>query len=808
MKVRTQKFLSMLCALALLVGLLPLGVSAATASVSRAVYQYPGSGAAQNTDFFTFTSMTSPKGQKGSITTSKGENLSFDAGIQLSSSGIINFTAPSAGSCIIYFSPRGATKGVLSISDNKEGTEEQTVQVVSAGDCSTATFKTAANTFYTVKRDKGDLEIYYIEWNSDHTHVWDGGDADGWKVTQEPSCTQTGLKTRHCTAPDCPQPDQEETIPMTEHAYEDVPMVPATCIKDGHEAGRQCKDCGAIEGGAFTPIKATGQHEIENGKCKNCGMIAHTEHTWNNGEITKDPTCTEKGVKTFTCTVENCGATRTEDVAATGHQWDEVEAKDPTCTEAGWKAHTVCSVCGATDPADYALPAKGHDFSGGATECKNGCGTQKPADNMVAGGWFEALYAELDDVKDADVTGVSYTGPMSGSLQGDDLEYLVRDATLSSGKTGVRIDIPGLPAGDYTLAVTTRDNITYNSNTVTVMPYDRSGYAHYQYTDGVGAYRDDGILKENAIVLYVTDENKNDVTVESMDGTTVTGIGNILNSTGMDNGTGTNSKGGKPNTNQDILRKLADDDTPLVVRIVGTVKGGGGPEPGKTPIEGLTAYNTSDYGGTKGDNGFMARMSGGKNVTIEGIGPDATIDGWGLHFICQTSDYAAGRGRSFEARNLAFRNVPEDCIGMEGQQDGSTLTAPVQRGWVHNCSFYAPTISNPAESDKDGGDGACDFKRGQYFTMSYCYYEDQPGGFQRLLPPVPHHLAPQLLEELRLPRPSGAAGQYAHLQLPLRGSDQLRHEPPGQLLHLLRVQHLPQLQKPRGGQGRGGEELP
>lgn len=60
---------------------------------------------------------------------------------------------------------------------------------------------------------------------------------------------------------------------------------------------------------------------------------------------------------------------------------------------------------------------------------------------------------------------------------------------------------------------------------------------------------------------------------------------------------------------------------------------------------------------------------------------------------------------------------------MEGVQSGSDLTAPVERCWIHNCEFYKPTISNPAESDKDGGDGACDFKRGLYFTNSYCYYE-------------------------------------------------------------------------------------
>ncbi len=323
------------------------------------------------------------------------------------------------------------------------------------------------------------------------------------------------------------------------------------------------------------------------------------------------------------------------------------------------------------------------------------------------GGWNETIYAKISGIKDADVTGVSYTGPMSGSLTGDDLEYLVRD---EDGNT--RIDILGLTAGTYTLTVNTTSGDISQSGIV-VPAQDRSGFAHYNDTEGVGAYTNDGKLKANAIVLYVTDSNKNTVSVTSKDGTTVTGIGNILGSTGMDVGGGVTNKGGKPNTNQDILRKLAADGTPLVVRLVGNV----------TAPDGLTAYDSVDYGGSVGDNGYMARMSGGKNITIEGVGANATVNGWGMHFMCQTADYAAGYGRSFEVRNIAFRNVPEDCLGMEGQQEGSTLTAPVERCWIHNCSFYAPKIANPAESDKAGGDGACDFKRGQYFTNSYCYYE-------------------------------------------------------------------------------------
>lgn len=319
---------------------------------------------------------------------------------------------------------------------------------------------------------------------------------------------------------------------------------------------------------------------------------------------------------------------------------------------------------------------------------------------VSSGGWNEMLYATLAGVKDADVTAVSYSGAASGRLSGEDFQYLVRDTAA-----GVRVDIPGVPAGTYTLNIETAKGSVSISG-ISVAAQDRSGYAHFNYSAGVGAYTDDGTLKANAIVLYVTDSNKNAVSVTAKDGTKVTGIGNILNSAGM-----TSTSGSKTNTNNGIIKKLAEDGTPLVVRIIGDVKA----------PEGLTAYDSADYGGSQGDNGYMARMKSGKDITIEGIGTEATVDGWGFHFMCESA--APDFGKSFEVRNINFRNVPEDCIGMEGVQESDKLTASVERCWIHNNAFYKPTIANPAESDKAGGDGACDFKRGMYFTNSYNYYE-------------------------------------------------------------------------------------
>ncbi len=294
-----------------------------------------------------------------------------------------------------------------------------------------------------------------------------------------------------------------------------------------------------------------------------------------------------------------------------------------------------------------------------------------------------------------------------------------------------RADLFGLKSGQYTIQVVPHDvlGVTASTANLNVTSYDRSGYAHYNYT-GVGAYNDDGTLKENAIVLYVTDQNKNTVEL-SYGGVTVKGIGNILNSVGQDSGTGYTSNGGKANTNQGILKKLGDAGIPLAIRFVGCVSNTGLYKKAtfsasSTPlIDGLTIYNSTDYGGTTGDNGHMARMKSAKDLTIEGVGSDATIDGFGFHFMCESS--SPDLGKSFEVRNLTFINTPEDAIGMEGVQvsanAASALSASVERCWIHNNEFYGPSISNPAESDKSEGDGSCDFKRGQYLTVSYNYFE-------------------------------------------------------------------------------------
>lgn len=341
----------------------------------------------------------------------------------------------------------------------------------------------------------------------------------------------------------------------------------------------------------------------------------------------------------------------------------------------------------------------------------------------AAGGWFETLYAEWAGNK-SDVTAVSYSGTASGSLTGDDLTYLVRQ-----DGSNVRLDIPGLKAGTYNLTVTTNSG-TITKDNIKVYEYDRSGYAHYdahkEGVTGIGAYNDDGTLKSNAVVVYVTEENKNTVQLPGYTGSQYpAGIGNILNYKSED------ANGVTGGDKIDIVQQLRAEGIPLDVRFVGKIRGGDSNTSNNPPaenIKGLTGYNTTTNGGTKGDNGMMIRVYKSSNVTFEGIGDDATLDGWGIQVISQTGFVSQG----LEFRNLNFTNTPEDAIGLEGTASLSSSPqskdwlnsscTPIKFSWVHNNTFHQGFCKNPAESDKAEGDGSCDWKRGYGYTMAYNHY--------------------------------------------------------------------------------------
>lgn len=313
--------------------------------------------------------------------------------------------------------------------------------------------------------------------------------------------------------------------------------------------------------------------------------------------------------------------------------------------------------------------------------------TAYAAEAAASGGGNESAYVEWS------ATSVSGTNVFIKRSSQSSSAYVPVDAPLVRMITGstARVDIPGLLGNtQYDIRVVPGSGSEFTT-TVTTRAHDRSGYAHFKYTEGVGAYKDDGTLKDNAIVVYVTDANKNSVTVPGYSGTA--GIGWILNN------------------NPNLMSSITSQH-PLVVRIIGKVN----------PPAGLTGYDSTENGGTKGDNGNMAIIKNAKNITIEGIGYDAQIYGWGLSFYHSASQ--TNGGKNYEISNLTFDDYPEDAVGIQGEMSGSNLTAPIQRVWVHNNTFLSGYCANPTESDKAAGDGSCDFKRGEFYTLSYNHFKD------------------------------------------------------------------------------------
>lgn len=91
--------------------------------------------------------------------------------------------------------------------------------------------------------------------------------------------------------------------------------------------------------------------------------VVCTNHDWDEGVITTEPTCTTKGVKTFTC--KNCKTTKTEEVNALGHDYSKnwTIDKKATCTEEGSKSHH-CTRCDSKSDIT-SISKKEHEWDNG-----------------------------------------------------------------------------------------------------------------------------------------------------------------------------------------------------------------------------------------------------------------------------------------------------------------------------------------------------------------------------------------------------------------------------------------------------------
>ena len=206
-------------------------------------------------------------------------------------------------------------------------------------------------------------------------HSWDAG-----KVTTKATCTEEGEKTFTCSI--CGD-EKTEKVSATGHQHTEIRnKKEATCKEEGYSGDTWCKDCGK---------------KILSGQA-----IAKTEdHSWNQGEITKEPTCKEEGEKTFTCTI--CGNTKTEKVSTTDHQHMEIRnQKNPTCKEAGYSGDTYCTDCGVKISSGQTIAkTKNHNWDGGVI-------TTEPTCTERGEKTFTCTICGNTDTKKVNATGHSY----------------------------------------------------------------------------------------------------------------------------------------------------------------------------------------------------------------------------------------------------------------------------------------------------------------------------------------------------------------------------------------------------------------
>ncbi|MBD9298666.1 MAG: pectate lyase [Prevotella sp.] len=288
----------------------------------------------------------------------------------------------------------------------------------------------------------------------------------------------------------------------------------------------------------------------------------------------------------------------------------------------------------------------------------------------TAQSWFQSAFVEWLPYEGATTYNVYVKGGQYSDFTKIDYQ-LVRDY----GSYG-RADALGLKAGEYELKVVPVVNdkeVVEAANIATglkVRAHDRSGFA-FNTSKTPGAYNADGTLKSGAVVVYLTNDNIDKVTLDVQtsskgDKTTCTGLQNIIN-----NGI-----------------KKGIDTRPFVFRMIGQIK---------TP-------SVAD----KGD--IVIDMNGkdvSAGVTIEGVGNDAVADGWGIRL--KGARYA-------EVSNIGFFN----CSSGEGDNVG--LQQDNEHIWVHNCDMFYGDAGSDADQIK--GDGALDCKKSNYVTFSYNHFWD------------------------------------------------------------------------------------
>lgn len=239
--------------------------------------------------------------------------------------------------------------------------------------------------------EKGEMEVEKCSvcGETKETQISDplGHDFGEWKTTKEPTCTKYGTKKRICKR--CNEYEIDVIDPTGHQHTKIIDQKDATCEEKGYSGDLYCEDCREIiqlghdiaatghtwDDGTITKEPTQTATGIRTYTCKTCHKT-RTEtipmlkgHHWDNGTVTKEPTCTEPGEMTYHCTDENCNESYTETIKATGHQHTKlINKKDATCEEKGYSGDTYCEDCKQIIKTGKAINPTGHDWDKGTVK--------------------------------------------------------------------------------------------------------------------------------------------------------------------------------------------------------------------------------------------------------------------------------------------------------------------------------------------------------------------------------------------------------------------------------------------------------
>ena len=296
-----------------------------------------------------------------------------------------------------------------------------------------------------------------------------------------------------------------------------------------------------------------------------------------------------------------------------------------------------------------------------------------------AKGWLESAYVKFEPFTGAKTYHVYIKG-------GNYSDYKIIDKELvrNYGSYG-RADVLGLVKGsDYAIKVVPVDEAGKENTAaaneakgLSVANYDRSGFAHKGRTTGIGAYNNDGSLKEGAQVVYITKANAKTQSLEiatSSNGKTATytGLQQIISGYQKGDANGSYEK------------------RPLDIRIIGCI----------TADDCDKFLSTEEGLQVKGAKAYQEM-----NITIEGVGDDATTYGFG--FLLRSA-------ASIELRNFANMMCMDDAVSID------TKNANI---WVHHLDMFYGQPGGDADQAK--GDGTIDMKGdSKNITVAYNHLWD------------------------------------------------------------------------------------